>query len=124
MAQETAHYRDEVEQVQRRFAEWRSTHAVRSRLPEELWAAGEFPVSVRDCSSEVADTVCQGREAPADGTGNGALSGRRGAGATAICGVAKHACGAVAAAGRVVGSSRGVGPARWDRCHGAGAGCG
>jgi hypothetical protein len=34
MAQETAHYRDEVEQVQRRFAEWRSTHAVRSRLPE------------------------------------------------------------------------------------------
>ena len=39
MAQETAHYRDEVEQVRRRFAEWRSTHAVRSRLPEELWAA-------------------------------------------------------------------------------------
>jgi hypothetical protein len=39
MAQETALYRDEVEQVRRRFAEWRSTHAVRSRLPEELWAA-------------------------------------------------------------------------------------
>jgi hypothetical protein len=39
MAQETARYRDDVEQVQRRFAEWRSTHAVRSRLPEELWAA-------------------------------------------------------------------------------------
>ena len=39
MAQETAHYRDEVEQVRRRFGEWRSTHAVRSRLPEELWAA-------------------------------------------------------------------------------------
>jgi hypothetical protein len=28
-------------------------------------------------------------------------------GATAICGVAKHACGAVAAAGRVVGSGAG-----------------
>ena len=39
MAQETEHYRDDVEQVRRRFGEWRSTHAVRSRLPEELWAA-------------------------------------------------------------------------------------
>jgi hypothetical protein len=39
MAQETALYRDDVEQVRRRWAEWRSTHAVRSRLPEELWAA-------------------------------------------------------------------------------------
>ena len=39
MAQETEHYRDDVEQVRRRWAEWRSTHAVRSRLPEELWAA-------------------------------------------------------------------------------------
>ena len=39
MAQETVLYRDDVEQVRRRWAEWRSTHAVRSRLPEELWAA-------------------------------------------------------------------------------------
>jgi hypothetical protein len=39
MAQEAAVYRDDVEQVRRRWAEWRSTHAVRSRLPEELWAA-------------------------------------------------------------------------------------
>jgi hypothetical protein len=39
MAQETALYRDDVEQVRRRFAEWRNTHAVRSRLPEELWTA-------------------------------------------------------------------------------------
>jgi hypothetical protein len=39
MAQETALYRDDVERVRRRWAEWRSTHAVRSRLPEELWAA-------------------------------------------------------------------------------------
>jgi hypothetical protein len=39
MAQETTLYRDDVEQVRRRWAEWRSTHAVRSRLPEELWAA-------------------------------------------------------------------------------------
>jgi hypothetical protein len=39
MAQETALFRDDVEQVRRRFAEWRDTHAVRSRLPEELWAA-------------------------------------------------------------------------------------
>jgi hypothetical protein len=39
MAQETALYRDDVEQVRRQWTEWRSTHAVRSRLPEELWAA-------------------------------------------------------------------------------------
>jgi transposase-like protein len=39
MAHETALYRDDVEQVRRQWTEWRSTHAVRSRLPEELWAA-------------------------------------------------------------------------------------
>jgi hypothetical protein len=39
MAQGTALYQDDVEQLRRRFAEWRGTHAVRSRLPEELWAA-------------------------------------------------------------------------------------
>ena len=39
MAGETALYRDEVEQVRRRFAEWKNTDAVRSRLPEELWTA-------------------------------------------------------------------------------------
>jgi hypothetical protein len=39
MAQEAAVYRDDVEQVRGRWAEWRSTHAVRSRLPEELWVA-------------------------------------------------------------------------------------
>jgi hypothetical protein len=39
MAQGTAVHQDDVEQLRRRFAEWRGTHAVRSRLPEELWAA-------------------------------------------------------------------------------------
>ena len=39
MAQELAAHREDVEQLQRRFAEWRGTHAVRARLPEELWAA-------------------------------------------------------------------------------------
>jgi hypothetical protein len=39
MAQEAALYRDDVEQVRRQWTEWRSTHAVRSRLPEELWSA-------------------------------------------------------------------------------------
>jgi hypothetical protein len=39
MAQETALYRDDVEQLRRRFADWRGTHAVRARLPEELWSA-------------------------------------------------------------------------------------
>ena len=39
MAQETALYRDDVEQVRQQWTEWRSTHAVRSRLPKELWCA-------------------------------------------------------------------------------------
>jgi hypothetical protein len=39
MRQESASYREDAEQLGRRFAEFRSTHAVRSRLPEELWAA-------------------------------------------------------------------------------------
>ena len=36
---QSASYREDVEQLVRRFAEFRSTHPVRSRLPEELWAA-------------------------------------------------------------------------------------
>jgi hypothetical protein len=36
---QAASYREDAEQLGRRFAEFRSTHAVRSRLPEELWAA-------------------------------------------------------------------------------------
>jgi hypothetical protein len=39
MAQESTNYHGDAEQLGRRFAEFRSTHAVRSRLPEELWAA-------------------------------------------------------------------------------------
>ena len=39
MTQESASYREDVEQLRRRFEEFRGTHAVRSRLPEELWAA-------------------------------------------------------------------------------------
>ncbi len=39
MTQESAREREDVEQMRRRFEEFRSTHAVRSRLPEELWAA-------------------------------------------------------------------------------------
>jgi hypothetical protein len=38
MASEAARYREDVEQARRRFAEFRQAHAVRSRLPEELWA--------------------------------------------------------------------------------------
>ena len=39
MTQGSTSHREDVEQLGRRFAEFRSTHAVRSRLPEELWAA-------------------------------------------------------------------------------------
>ena len=35
---QAARYREDVDQLRRRFAEFRSTHVVRSRLPEELWA--------------------------------------------------------------------------------------
>jgi hypothetical protein len=38
MALEAEGYREDVEQARRRFAEFRQEHAVRSRLPEELWA--------------------------------------------------------------------------------------
>jgi hypothetical protein len=47
VAQETAAYREDVERLRRRFEEFRSTHAVRSRLPDELWAAAAELV-VRD----------------------------------------------------------------------------
>jgi hypothetical protein len=39
MTQAVASYREDVEQLRRRFEEFRRAHAVRSRLPEELWAA-------------------------------------------------------------------------------------
>jgi hypothetical protein len=39
MTQAAASYREDVEQLRRRFEEFRRTHPVRSRLPEELWAA-------------------------------------------------------------------------------------
>ncbi len=39
MASEAARYREDVEQLQRRFVEFRQTHAARSRLPRPLWAA-------------------------------------------------------------------------------------
>jgi hypothetical protein len=39
MTQGSASHRGDVEQLGRRFAEFRGTHPVRSRLPEELWAA-------------------------------------------------------------------------------------
>jgi hypothetical protein len=38
MASEAASNREDVGQLQRRFVEFRQAHAVRSRLPEELWA--------------------------------------------------------------------------------------
>ena len=38
MATEGTGYREDVEQARRRFAEFRQTHAARSRLPRELWA--------------------------------------------------------------------------------------
>jgi hypothetical protein len=39
MTQGSASHREDAEQLGRRFAEFRSTHPVRSRLAEELWAA-------------------------------------------------------------------------------------
>ena len=39
MAELSAVNREDIEQVRRRFAEYRGTHALRSRLPEALWAA-------------------------------------------------------------------------------------
>lgn len=39
MTQGSASHREDAEQLGRRFAEFRSTHPVRSRLPKELWVA-------------------------------------------------------------------------------------
>lgn len=39
MTVEAASYQEDVEQLRLRFMEFRKAHAVRSRLPEELWAA-------------------------------------------------------------------------------------
>ena len=39
MTQAAASNREDVEHLGRRFEEFRRTHPVRSRLPEELWAA-------------------------------------------------------------------------------------
>jgi hypothetical protein len=39
MATEAVSYREDVEQLRQRFVEFRQAHAVRSRLPEELWTA-------------------------------------------------------------------------------------
>jgi len=38
MASDATSYRGDLEQARQRFAEFRQAHAVRSRLPEELWA--------------------------------------------------------------------------------------
>ena len=39
MTQAAASNREDVEQLRQQFEEFRRTHPVRSRLPEELWAA-------------------------------------------------------------------------------------
>jgi hypothetical protein len=39
MTHEAASNREDVEHLRRQFEEFRRTHPVRSRLPEELWAA-------------------------------------------------------------------------------------
>jgi Na+-transporting NADH:ubiquinone oxidoreductase subunit NqrF len=39
MTQAAASYREDVEQLRRQFEEFRRTHPVRSRLPEELWVS-------------------------------------------------------------------------------------
>jgi hypothetical protein len=39
MAQQTSNLQDELEQLRRRFDEFRNTQPLRSRLPEPLWAA-------------------------------------------------------------------------------------
>ena len=39
MTHGAASYREDVEHLRRQFEEFRRTHPVRSRIPEELWAA-------------------------------------------------------------------------------------
>ena len=39
MAAEAVNHHEDLEQLRQRFVEFRQAHAVRSRLPEELWTA-------------------------------------------------------------------------------------
>jgi len=39
MAAEAVSYHEDVERLRQQFVEFRQAHAVRSRLPEELWTA-------------------------------------------------------------------------------------
>lgn len=39
MAAEAVSYREDVEQLRQQFVQYRQAHAVRSRLPEQLWTA-------------------------------------------------------------------------------------
>ena len=39
MKEQTGQYRNDVEQLRQRFTEWRKTHALRSKFPEELHLA-------------------------------------------------------------------------------------
>jgi hypothetical protein len=75
MARETALYRDDVEQVRRRWAEWRSAYAVRSRLPEDLWAAAVELVQRDgiDATASVPVSLMPGRTANFWGGENCAL---------------------------------------------------
>jgi hypothetical protein len=56
MTQAAASYREDVEQLKRRFTEFRSTHPVRSRLPEELWA-GAAKLARRDGIEAMAQAL-------------------------------------------------------------------
>jgi hypothetical protein len=59
MASETAGNREDVEQARRRFEEFRQAHAVRSRLPEELWAtAAKLAREAREKLLEAARAGC------------------------------------------------------------------
>jgi hypothetical protein len=59
LASETAGNREDVEQARRRFEQFRQAHAVRSRLPEELWAtAAKLAREAREKLLEAARAGC------------------------------------------------------------------
>jgi len=67
MAQEAASNQEDVEQLRLGFEAFRRAHAVRSRLPEELWAAAA-KLARRDGIEVTARVLDVDRPSEIDGT--------------------------------------------------------
>ncbi len=68
MASDTADVQGELEQLRRRFEEFRNTQSVRSRLPESLWAAAA-ELARRNGVNPTAPGLAAGLRGPEEASG-------------------------------------------------------